>query len=107
MKEYHLDGFIKYRIDRSKETIDEVKTHIEKRFWNTAINRMYYSCFYAVGALLLKNNIEVNSHAGARQKFGQVFVKTGRFDRKLAKHYTGLFEKGTRAIKTNFLTMMR
>lgn len=27
------------------------------------------------------------------QLFGQHFVKPGKFDRKLAKHYTELFEK--------------
>lgn len=46
-----------------------------------------------MSALLLKHNIEVSSHSGIRQKFGQLFVKTGKFDKDLAKHYTDLFEK--------------
>lgn len=54
---------------------------------------MYYACFYAVGALLVKHNIEVSSHHGIRQKFGQYFVKTGKVDRNLAKHFTELSEK--------------
>jgi len=54
---------------------------------------MYYACFYAVGALLIKYGVETSSHAGARQKFGQLFVKTGKVDRDLAEHYTNLFEK--------------
>lgn len=85
--------YIKYRIERAEETIDEVQTHIENRFWNTALNRMYYACFYAVSALLAKENIEISSHSGVRLKFGEHFVKTGRFDRDLAKHFTELFEK--------------
>ncbi|HOG20338.1 MAG TPA: HEPN domain-containing protein [Salinivirgaceae bacterium] len=93
MTDYKPEDYISYRIERAKETIGEVKIHIENKFWNTAINRMYYACFYAVGALLTKHNIEASSHAGVRQKFGQVFVKSGKFDRKLAKHYTDLFEK--------------
>jgi uncharacterized protein (UPF0332 family) len=28
-----------------------------------------------------------------RQQFGQLFVKTGKFDKELAKHYADLFEK--------------
>ena len=54
---------------------------------------MYYACFYAVSALLVKNGIETSSHKGIRQLFGQRFVKTGKFDKVLAKHYTDLFEK--------------
>jgi uncharacterized protein (UPF0332 family) len=93
MIEYKSDEYYQYRIQRAFETIREVETHIQNKFWNTAINRMYYACFYAVGALLIKNGIETGSHAGARQKFGQLFVKTGIIDSVLAKHYTDLFEK--------------
>ncbi len=93
MTEYKKEDYIRYRIERAKETVDEVKVHIENKFWNTAINRLYYACFYAAGALLMKHNIEVSSHAGVRQKFGQHFVKTEKFNRELAKHYTELFEK--------------
>lgn len=75
MTSYTTDDYINYRIDRAKETIREVQTHIENKFWNTAINRMYYACFYAVSALLAKDQVEVSSHSGVRQKFGEYFVK--------------------------------
>lgn len=93
MINYQQDDYVNYRLQRAKETIHEVDKHIENEFWNTAINRMYYACFYAVGALLVKNGVETSSHSGARQKFGQLFVKTGKIDKDLAKHYTKLFEK--------------
>ncbi len=93
MKKYNANDYSKYRIKRAKETILEVETLIENKFWNTAINRMYYACFYAVSALLVENSINVSSHAGTRQQFGQVFVKTGIVNRELAKHYTNLFEQ--------------
>jgi uncharacterized protein (UPF0332 family) len=93
MTEYKPEDYSIYRIQRANETILEVETHIRNGFWNTAINRMYYACFYAVGALLVKHGIDVSSHSGTRQKFGQLFVKTGKVDKELAKHYTDLFEK--------------
>ncbi len=93
MTEYKPEDYIKYRIARARETIEEVQTHIDNKFWNTAINRMYYACFYAVGALLLKHRISVSTHGGVRQKFGQHFVKTGKVDRNLAKLFTDLSEK--------------
>lgn len=93
MTDFTPEDYIKYRIDRAKETIEEVRVHIDNRFWNTAINRMYYACFYAVSALLARDKIEVSSHSGVRQKFGENFVKSGLIDRDLAKHFTELFEK--------------
>jgi len=93
MTEYNPDDYSNYRIQKAKETIVEVEIHIQNEFWNTAINRMYYACFYAVSALLVKHGIETSSHKGIRQLFGKMFVKTGEFDKNLAKHYTDLFEK--------------
>jgi len=78
---------------QANETIQETHTHIENKFWNTAINRMYYACFYAISALLTKEKIEVSSHSGVRQKFGEYFVRTGKIERNLAKHFTELSEK--------------
>ncbi len=71
MTTYRPEDYINYRIQRAKETILEVDVLIENEFWNSAINRMYYACFYAVGALLVKHGIETTSHSGTRQKFGQ------------------------------------
>ncbi len=93
MTEYRTEDYVRYRIGRAKDTIQEVQTHIENKYWNTAINRMYYACFYAVSALLAKNKIDVSSHAGVRQKFGEHFVKPGKIDRDLARHFTELSEK--------------
>jgi uncharacterized protein (UPF0332 family) len=61
MTEYKPEDYSIYRIQRANETILEVETHIKNGFWNTAINRMYYACFYAVGALLVKHGIDVSS----------------------------------------------
>jgi uncharacterized protein (UPF0332 family) len=93
MTEYNNEDYVNYRIQRAKETIEEVATHIENKFWNTAINRMYYACFYAVSALLAKHNIVASTHSGIRQQFGQHFVLTGIIDKSLGKHFTDLFEK--------------
>jgi len=93
MKEYKPEDYVKYRRQRANETIQEIDILISNKLWNTAINRMYYACYYAAGALLFKYGTEASSHAGIRQKFGQLFVKTGIIDKGLAKHYTDLFEK--------------
>jgi uncharacterized protein (UPF0332 family) len=54
---------------------------------------MYYSCFYAIIALLLKYNVEVKTHAGVRQKFGLHFIKTGKVEQKFGRFFADLFDK--------------
>jgi len=93
MNKYTPEDYINYRLQRARETLDEIKILIDNKLWNTAINRLYYACFYAVGALLVKHGIETSSHSGSRQKFGQLFIHTGLISKELGKHYSELFEK--------------
>jgi uncharacterized protein (UPF0332 family) len=86
------DDYIKYRFHRSEESFDEALILAENGKWNTVINRLYYPCFYAVIALLIKNNIETQSHDGARTQFGLHFVKSGIIDKKYGKLFTKLFD---------------
>ena len=81
-----------YRISRAKETLEEVKLHIEHKLWNTAINRLYYACYYAVIALLIDNKIEAQSHAGVRQMFGLHFIKTGILEKSSGKLFSELYD---------------
>jgi uncharacterized protein (UPF0332 family) len=86
------DEYIKYRFKRAEESLEDALILIEKKRWNTSINRLYYSCFYAVISLLLKNGFITRTHNGARTKFGNEFVKTGILDKKYGKLYSKLFD---------------
>lgn len=86
------DDYIKYRFHRSEETFDEALILAEKEKWNAVLNRLYYSCFYAVISLLLKNNIETQTHEGARTQFGLHFIKAGKIDKKYGKLFSKLFD---------------
>ncbi|MGQ9620807.1 MAG: HEPN domain-containing protein [Bacteroidales bacterium] len=86
------DDYIKYRFRRSEETFDEALILAEKEKWNAVLNRLYFSCFYAVISLLLKSNIETQTHNGVRTQFGLHFIKTGKIDKKYGKLFTKLFD---------------
>jgi uncharacterized protein (UPF0332 family) len=93
MKEHSREDLIRYRMERAKETLQEVDALIELQFWNTAVNRLYYACFYAVSALLLQENIKAQTHAGVRQMLGLHFIQTNQIPRDLGRFYTDLFDK--------------
>ncbi|MBO4403225.1 MAG: HEPN domain-containing protein [Bacteroidales bacterium] len=64
---------VRYRIEHAVQTLSEVEVLLQNRFYNTAANRMYYACYYAVSALLVANGIVAKSHDGAKQMFGMHF----------------------------------
>ena len=84
------ETYIKYRFKRAEESFDDAQIMIEKHSWNSAVNRLYYACFYAVIALLLKKGLDVRSHEGARIKFSDEFVKTGLIDLKFGRLFNKL-----------------
>lgn len=86
------EDYINYRFNRAKESFEEAQILAEREKWNTVVNRLYYTCFYAVSALLLKNNIETQTHDGARTQFGLHFVKTGKLEKSIGKFYSKLFD---------------
>ena len=66
--------------------------HVENKLWNTAVNRLYYACYYAVIALLIDKDIKAQTHSGVRQMFGLHFVKSGLIDKESGKFYTDIFD---------------
>lgn len=87
------EQLVKLRIENAHQTMREAKLMMDNEFWNAAINRMYYACYYAVTALLLKHGIEAHTHSGVRQMLGLHFVKTGKLPVALSNHYSNLFSK--------------
>jgi len=49
------------------------------------VNRLYYSCFYAVSALLVRDGLSSLKHAGVRSLFKRHYVRTGKVPMELAR----------------------
>ncbi len=86
-----IDALVQYRIQRSKETLLEAQMLIHNGFFNAAVNRLYYACYYAVNALLVSQRIAAQSHAGVKQMFGLHFIVTGKLPTYLGRFYNQLF----------------
>ena len=83
---------VRYRFVKAKKTLQDVDVQIQNQLWNFAINRLYYSCFYAVSALLLDSGIFAKSHAGAKSMLGIHFVNSGKISREASHFYANLFD---------------
>ena len=87
MSKKHQNELIQYRLDRAHETYDEAILMNREKHWNTCANRLYYSCFYAVLALLEKHGFASSKHSGVKSIFNQHFVKTGKISKKNTENY--------------------
>lgn len=84
--------YAKYKMEAAYQAFDAASVLADNGFWNSAVNRLYYSLFYAVNALLVMNEIQTKSHSGSRAHFSNFFIKTHEFDIKYGKLYSQLFD---------------
>jgi uncharacterized protein len=83
--------YINYRVSKSNELFEDVKLLASNQRWNSCVNRLYYSCFYLVSALLYKNDFNSDTHNGTKTQFNLHFIKTGKLETKYGKLYSNLF----------------
>ncbi|NLX65233.1 MAG: HEPN domain-containing protein [Bacteroidales bacterium] len=79
--------------DNARQALREAQVMMDNCFWNAAINRMYYACYYAVSGLMVKNGIETKTHAGIRQMLGLHFIRTGKLSVDAGNIFSNLFSK--------------
>lgn len=107
LTEEMIVALVAYRLERAKETIQEAVDMLEKDHYNAAINRLYYACYYAVSALLAKNNIHAHTHSGVKQMFGMSFIVNGKLSRSYNITYSELFDKRHSGDYDDFLSFDR
>ncbi len=86
------EDYIQYRIDRSAEIFQDAELLAENKRWRSCVNRLYYSCFHLVNALLFQDDIMTKTHEGLKTKFLQHFVKTGKIGIEYGKLYARLID---------------
>ena len=85
------EDLIKYRLQRAKDTYEDAQILAERQKWNSTVNRLYYSAFYAVMALLIHSDLSPTTHNGTQSNFSEHFIKTGRIPIEFGKSYSQLF----------------
>ncbi len=86
-------AIIRYRLERSRETFKDAETLLAGGSLNSAVNRAYYSMFYAVVALLKTKEFSSSKHSGVRAMFNRHFVKTGVVSKDIGKFYEKIFNE--------------
>ncbi|MDT3738599.1 MAG: HEPN domain-containing protein [Candidatus Kapabacteria bacterium] len=85
------NDYINYRLSKSKEIFEDAILLADNQRWNSCVNRLYYSSFYFVSSLLIKQGVKSESHNGVKTQFNLHFIKSGKLDIKYGKLYSNLF----------------
>jgi uncharacterized protein (UPF0332 family) len=86
------EDYIQYRLDRSEEIFKDARLLADNKRWRSCVNRLYYSCFHLINALLLQDGIAAKSHDGLKTKFLQQYIKTNLIDIEFGKLYSRLID---------------
>jgi uncharacterized protein (UPF0332 family) len=81
-------ALVAYRLKQAEETLADAEKMLQENIsTRSIINRTYYSMFYGLLALFLKNDIELKTskHAGVISIFDKEFVHTGKVDKTYSK----------------------
>jgi uncharacterized protein (UPF0332 family) len=92
LKNKDRNALVTVRLQKAKETLTEVKGNIGLGYWRVAANRLYYASFYAVSALLIKNEITAHTHSGVINQLSLHFVTKGIISIEQGKLHKHLFE---------------
>ena len=95
--------FIRYRMARAQEALEEASLLLANAHVRTAVNRIYYACFYAVSALLLTEGQSSSKHSGIRALFDQLWIGSERLPKDMGRFYRQLFDVRQRGDYTDLV----
>ena len=82
---------VEFRLEKAQRAYEQACGVVEKQYWETIANRLYYAAYNAVSALLIAYGYSSQSHSGVIHLFGQHFVKSGIVSKERGKLYHDLF----------------
>ena len=78
-------------IEKARRYLKSAELLIQDGDYDSAVSRSYYAMFYSAQAALLKKEMTFTSHKAVISAFGQYFVKTGIFDKRMGRDLNVIF----------------
>ena len=88
-----LEKLARHRLSRANAAFSEGEHLLNANAFMGAVNRFYYSAFYAARALLATRELDSSRHSGVISLFQVQFVKPGLIATEKAKALPRAFEK--------------
>ena len=100
---YSQDDYMTYRIQKAEEAYSDSLLLFDNGRCNSAVNRLYYACFYIVSALLTSKGLQAGTHNGTKVLFFREFVKPGIIQPQFGTLYSNLFDWRQEADYADFI----
>jgi uncharacterized protein (UPF0332 family) len=84
-------AIVSLRLDNARQTLEDAKIIANNKLWKSAANRLYYACFYAANALMVRFGFEAKTHGGVIRLLGLNFISKNLISNELGDVYYKLF----------------
>ncbi len=78
-----------YRIGRANQSLGDAEILAQAGSWNSAVNRLYFACFYSVAALAARDSA-TTEHGDMKRSVNQYDMRSGRIGHDLRVFYDEL-----------------
>lgn len=85
MDNKEIEILSKYRLEQSKENLEEAEALFNINKFKGASNRAYYSIFHAIKAILALEQTDFKKHSSVIAYFNKEYISKETFSRKLGK----------------------
>jgi uncharacterized protein (UPF0332 family) len=92
MKSEDVKALVSHRMKKSKESIKASEILLKSEMLTFSMNRVYYSMFYAVQALLAVDGVSFSKHGQVKGYFNRELIKTMILPKELGQTYNKAFE---------------
>ena len=79
-------------MERANESLKAAELMLKNKYYVSAMNRIYYSMFYSVQAILVINETSFSTHGQVKGFFNREYIKTGIFPKDFGKLFNTVFE---------------
>jgi len=94
----HKEFFIKYSLEKARETLKEIEVLLTNNLLNNAQSRLYYSIYYAVSALAYMEGHKTSKHVPLMGWFNKEFIHERQvFNPELFELYKNAYENRRKA----------
>jgi len=91
LTEDERNAIVSLRIANAMQTLEDTKIIVNNKLWKAAANRLYYACYYAANALLVKYGFDAKTHKGTIRLLGLNFISKNIISNELGDVYYKLF----------------
>ncbi|MCY7293645.1 MAG: HEPN domain-containing protein [Ferruginibacter sp.] len=87
-----IKNYVRYKIVKSNHSLRAASLLIKHQFYNEAISRLYYACFYLVKAYFFEHQIDAKTHEEIKDMMRKHLVETNAITENDVTFFCNIFE---------------